>query len=124
MPASDAASIRLRARQRVAGPRHEAQRLVAQRLDVEFGALRVGGQLPDRDVERALPQRGGQHVARVDQHEDLEARPALPDRLQRGRDEPGTAPVTEPMRSLPLAPRASAAISSRASDRSVSTPRA
>ena len=71
------ASIVLRPRQRVAGARHEAQRLVAQRLGVEFGALRVGGQLPDRDVERALPQRGGEHVARVDQHEHLEARAAL-----------------------------------------------
>jgi hypothetical protein len=74
-------------RQRVPRPRHQAQRLVAQRFRVEFAVLRVRGQLSYRDIERALPQCCGQHVARVDQHEYLEAGASLPNGLEGRRDE-------------------------------------
>ena len=86
------ASIRGACAQRMAGARDEAQRLVAQRQDVEFGELGVRGQLSDRDVERALTQRGGEHVARVDQHEHLEARASAPHRCSAGATRPRHRP--------------------------------
>ena len=84
MPASDAASSLRRA------PAGDPARATRHSGSSRNGSvsnsprLGVGGELADRDVERALPQRGGEHVARIDQHEHLEAGAPEPDLLQRG----------------------------------------